>query len=279
MDCQYVIGGVGQPAVLQRQPGAEQQRMGLGLPQHAAVVGPQRRGAVPQGLVELRAALALRPGLQQRVGGGQRDLLEVGLRQVAPHRGLDAGVHLDGAHRAGRIDGDQAHRGQVVDGGPDHVLVRRARRARPAGDVAARGGAGQHGAGDAVVVHHGGQHQRRPGQPARRQVVRALGGQRPGGQHRGRHPVHPGHVLAPLGQRRPVLPAALLAGVDHRGGLAQRERQAAEVLAQVQRLDPLVGMVGEPGAEVGQRLPPAQPGHRDDPDVHGLQMTRRAAGW
>jgi hypothetical protein len=50
----------------------------LGLPQHPAVVGPQRRGAVPQGLIELRPAVALRPGLQQRVGGGQRDLLEVG---------------------------------------------------------------------------------------------------------------------------------------------------------------------------------------------------------
>ena len=183
-------GGVGQPAVLQRQPGAEQQRMGLGLPQHPAVVGPQRRGAVPQRLIELRPALAFRPGLQQRVGGGQRDLLEVGLRQVGPHGGLDAGVHLHGAHRAGRIDGDQAHRGQVVDGGPHHVLVRPARRARPPGDIAAGGRAGQHGAGDPVVVHHGGQHERRPGQPGRRQLVRALGGQRPGGQHRGRRPVH-----------------------------------------------------------------------------------------
>ena len=78
-------------------------------------------------------------------------------------------------------------------------------------------------------------------------------------------------MLAALAQRDPVLAAALLADVDHRRGLAQGEREPVKVLAQVQRLDPLVGVVGKPGTEVGQRLPAAQPGHRDDPDVPGVE--------
>ena len=202
-------GRLGQPAVLERQPGAEQQRMSLRLPQQAAVGRPQRRGAVAQGLLELcllelglpswpccdlARAVAVRPGLQQRVRGGQHHLLQVGGRQVGPHRGLHAGVHLHGAHRADRVDGDQAGLGQVVDGGADHVLVGRVGGARPAGDVAAGGRAGQHGARHAVVIEHRGQHQRRPGQPGRRQLVRALRGDGPGGQHRGRRARHGGHV-------------------------------------------------------------------------------------
>ena len=150
-----------------------------------------------KGLRRLRPAgraVAVRPGLQQRVRGGQHHLLQVGGRQVGPHRGLHAGVHLHGAHRAGRVDGDQAGLGQVVDGGADHVLVGRVGGARPAGDVAAGGRAGQHGAGHAVVIEHRGQHQRRPGQPGRRQLVRALRGDGPGGQHRGRDARHGGHV-------------------------------------------------------------------------------------
>ena len=252
--------------------------MGFGLPQHPAVVGPQGGRAVPQRLVELEPALALRPGLEQGIGGRQRHLLQVGLRQPGPYRGLHAGVQLDRAHRAGRIDGDQAHRGQVVDRGAHHILIRAARRARPPGDVAAGGGAGQDRAGHPVVVQHGGQHQGGPGQAGRRQVVGALGREGPGGQDGGRHTVQIGHVLAALGQRHPVLAAALLAGVDHRGGLGQPERQAAEVLAEVERLDALVGMVGEPGAEVGQRLSPAQPRHRDDRDVPALELRGRQPG-
>jgi hypothetical protein len=85
-------------------------------------------------------------------------------------------------------------------------------------------------------------------------------------------------VPAALGQQRAVLPAAQLPGADHRGGLGQRERQAVEVLAQVQRLDALVGMIGEPGAEVRQGLPPGQPRHRDDQDVLGLEARGRQPG-
>ena len=288
-------GRVGQPAVLERQPGAEQQRMGLGLPQQAAVGRPQRRGAVAQGLLELSllelglrelalgCAVAVRPGLQQRVRGGQHHLLQVGGRQVGPHRGLHAGVHLDGAHRAGRVDGDQAGLGQVVDGGTDHVLVGGVGGTRPAGDVAAGGRAGQHGAGHAVVIEHRGQHQRRPGQPGRRELVRALRGDGPGGEHRGRRARHGGHVPYPLGQLRAVLTAALPAGAHRRRGLGQRERQPVQVLAQVQRLDPLVGVIGEPRGDVVQGLPPVQPGHRDDPQFPvlegGILERRRPAAW
>ena len=149
-----------------------------------------------------RPGPVVRPGLQQRVRGGQHDLLQVGGRQVGPHRGLHAGVHLHRAHRAGRVDGDQAGLGQVVDGGAHHVLVGRVRGARPAGDVAAGGRAGQHGARHPVVIEHRGQHQRRPGQPGRRQLVRALRGDGPGGQDRRRDAGHGGHV------RRSARPAA-----------------------------------------------------------------------
>ena len=117
-------------------------------------------------------AVAVRPGFQQRVRGGQHHLLQVGGRQVGPHRGLHAGVHLHGAHRADRVDGDQAGLGQVVDGRAHHVLVGRVGGARPSGDVAAGGRAGQHGAGHAVVIEHRGQHQRRA-RPARSAAVRA----------------------------------------------------------------------------------------------------------
>ena len=245
--------------------------MSLGLPQQAAVGCSQRRGAVAQGLLELSlrdlalGCVAVRPGLQQRVGGGQHHLLQVGGRQVGPDRGLHAGVHLHGTHRADRVDGDQAGLGQVVDGGADHVLVGRVGCTRPAGDVAAGGRAGQHGPRHAVIVEHRGQHQRRPGQPGRRELVRALRGDGPGGQHRARRARHRGHVPHPLGQQRAVLTAAVPAGPHRRGGLGQRERQPVQVLAQVQRLDPLVGVVGEPRGDVIQGLPAVQPGHRDDP--------------
>ena len=263
-------GRVRQPAVLQRQAGPEQQRVGLRLPQHRPVGGPQGRGAVPQGLLELGLltlvpgpGLVVGPGLEQRVRRGQHRLLQVGGRQVSPHRGLHAGVHLHRAHRAGRVDSDQAGLGQVIDGGAHHVLVGPVRGARPAGDVAAGGRAGQHRARHAVVVQHRGQHQCRPGQPGRRQLVRALRGDGPGGQDRRRDARHGGHVRDPLGQHRAVLPAALPAGAHHRGGLRQAERQPVQVLAQVQRLDPLVGVVGEPGGDVVQGLAAVQPGHRD----------------
>ena len=94
----------------------------------------------------------------------------------------------------------------------------------------------------------------------------AFGGQRPGGQDRRRHAFDqpPGHVLAPLAELDPVLPAAQPVHVHHGGRLGQAERQAIEVLAEVKRLHPLVGIVGEPRAQVGQGLPAAEPADRDD---------------
>jgi hypothetical protein len=79
-------------------------------------------------------------------------------------------------------------------------------------------------------------------------------------------------VREPCGQLRPVLPAALPAGAHHRGGLGEREQQAVEVLTQVQRLDPLIGVVGEPGGEVVQGLAAVQPGHRHDPQIPALEV-------
>ena len=104
-------------------------------------------------------------------------------------------------------------------------------------------------------------------------------------------PTHPGIVLSgivpPLAdtfftrtETGPDLTSSLRPGetvVLVHGGesdpalVAQGEREPVKVLAQVQRLDPLVGVVGEPGTEVGQRLPAAQPRHRDDPDVPGVE--------
>ena len=268
-------GRVGQPALLQREPGAEQQRVSLRLPQQRAVAGPQRRRAVPQRLLELASSwVAAADGCpaapsgqvcKQRVRGGQHGLLHVGGRQVGPDRGLHAGVHLHGAHGAARVDGDQARLRQVVDGRAHRDLVGRVRDARPACDVAAGGRAGQHGTRHAVLVEHRGQHQRRPGQPGRRQLVRALRGQRPGGQDGGGDAGDRGHVPPSLGQQRAVLPAALTAHLHHRGGLGQPERQPFQVLAQVQRLDPLVGVVRQPGGEVVEGLAAVQPADTDDP--------------
>ena len=116
-------------------------------------------------------------------------------------------------------------------------------------------------------VEHGGQRERRPGRARGRQLVRALRRQRPGGQHGGGDAVHldRGHVLAPLDETAPVLPAAQPVQGHHGGGLGQRERQPVQVRAQVESLGPLAGKVGEPGAQVRQHLAAAEPADRRDP--------------
>ena len=176
-------------------------------------------------------------------------------------------MHPHRPDRAGRVDADQAGPGQVGHGRADQGLVRHVRGARPASHVAAPGRAGQHRAGDAVRVEHGGQRERRPGRARGRQLVRALRRQRPGGQHGGGDAVHPdrGHVLAPLAEPASVLPAAQPVQGHHRGGLGQPERQPVQVRAQVEGLGPLVGKVGEPGAQVRQHLAAAEPADRRDP--------------
>src|ERR1700722_20005279 len=51
---------------------------------------------------------------------------------------------------------------------------------------------------------------------------------------------------------------------DARARLRHRERQRLDVLGQVERLDPLVGEADQPGIEVADGLPPAQPGDAVD---------------
>ena len=218
-------------------------------------------------LARVLAPVRLGPRLQQRLRRGQHGLLEVRGRQVGAHRGLDARVHPHRPDRAGRVDAEQAGPGQVGHGRADQGLVRHVRGTRPAGHVAAPGRAGQHRAGDAVRVEHGGQRQRRPGRARGRQFVRALRRQRPRGQHGGGDAVHPdrGHVLTPLPEPAPVLPAAQPVQAHHRGGLAQGERQPVQVRAQVQGFGPLLGKVGEPGAQVREHLAAAEPADRRDP--------------
>ena len=128
-------------------------------------------------------------------------------------------------------------------------------------------------------VEHGGQREGRPGRARGRQLVRAFRRQRPGGQHGGGDAVHPdrGHVLAPLAEPAPVLPAAQPVQAHHRGGLGQRERQPVQVRAQVEGFGPLVGKVGEPGAQVRQHLAAAEPADRRDPRP-GLEGGLRQAG-
>ena len=253
--------------------------MSLPRPQRPAVDPAQRRGAVAQclpkrglpqrGLPGWGLAVGVRPGLGQRVGGGERGWFAVRGRQVGADRGLHAPVDPHRADRTRRVQADQAGPGQVGDRSPDKFLIGPVGGTGPAGDVAAGRRAGQHGRGDPVGIEQGGQRQGRPGQPRGRQPVGALGGQRPGGQHGRRDPGHrhAGHVLAPLGELRPVLPAAQPAQLHHGRRLGQAERQAVEVLAQVQRLEPLLGIAGQPGAEVGQGLARAEPAHGRDPQV------------
>ena len=275
--------------------------MGCRLPQHAvlrlratepaargrvrrrAVGRLQRSGAVPQCLNErglnerglpgldvlarVLALVRLRPGLQQGLRRGQHGLLEVRGRQVGAYRGLDARMHPHRPGGATRVDADQAGPGQVGHGRTDEGLVRHVRGAGPASHIAASGRADQHRAGNTVRVEHGGQRERRPGRARGRKLVCAFRRQRPGGQHGGGDAVHPdrGHVLAPLAEPGPVLPAAQPVQGHHGGGLGQRERQPVQVSAQVESLGSLAGKVGEPGAQVRQHLAAAEPPDRRDP--------------
>ena len=90
-----------------------------------------------------------------------------------------------------------------------------------------------------------------------------------------------GHVAAPLAQLPAVFLAAQPVRVHHRGRLGQGERQAVEVLTEVERLDPLIGVVDQPGGEVRQRFPAAEPADRHDPRAAGRcagpAAARRAA--
>ena len=131
------------------------------------------------------------------------------------------------------------------------------------GDVAGRGGGGQHAGRDPPGVEHRGEDKRRPRQSGRAELVGVLDRERPGGKQRGRAAVdlRARRALHPLRELGPVVTAGRPCRHHHRGGLRERDRQPADVLGQVERLDALVGIAGKPRVEIAERLPPAESGH------------------
>lgn len=61
-------------------------------------------------------------------------------------------------------------------------------------------------------------------------------------------------MLGAFGELDPVLGAGLPAVRDKGGGLADGERQAVQVLGQVERLDSLAGIVVQPRVELDVRI-------------------------
>ena len=132
-----------------------------------------------------------------------------------------------------------------------------------AGDVAAGGRGGEHRRRDAAGVEDGRRTrgQARPGRPA---AARAR-----------TRPRATRWRAATAGSRRRPWPRwcrsrcaysarysrqVLSATMITARRLGDRDRQPVDVLGQVERLDPLVGEAGQPGVEVADRLPPAEPG-------------------
>ncbi len=153
-------GRAAQPGGVQALAGPDQHPVAVRRPEQFCCGFVQQRGAVPERLGQQRVAgIPLRPGFEQRVGGGADRPVVLGGGQVLQDQGLDHRVDQDSTGRAGRIDGQQAQPVQVVHGVPHLSLV--GGRGDMPGDVAARGVADQHHAGDATRVHHRGQHQGR----------------------------------------------------------------------------------------------------------------------
>ncbi len=282
-----VDGGVGEQAVFHGQARAQQQRMGVRLPQQVARVQPQGCRAIPQRLLQQRGSRASagsragnRPGFEQRAGRRRHDLLHAGTRQVGPDRRLDGGVHPHGSHPAGLVETDQAELGQVAVGGADQVLVAAARVRRVAADVGAGSGRGQHRRRDAVGGKHRRECQGRPGEPGRLEAVCPLDRERPGGQHRRRAAADDGAGggLLQLGVQRAVLPRGDVALHDLRRRLGDADWQSAEVLGEVERLDPLVGVATEPGVQEAERLAPAKRLDGDHPAVRRVQLRSSQPG-
>ena len=111
-----------------------------------------------------------------------------------------------------------------------------------------------------MTVEERREHQRGPGRPAGCQAVRQFGGQQPG--HRGgRRAI--GHPL-PAAQEGFVVIAAGQRGVpDHRTGLGERQRLAAEVGGQVLDMRMLARVRAETARQVGHGLAGAEPPHRE----------------
>ena len=88
----------------------------------------------------------------------------------------------------------------------------------------------------------------------------------PGDRRRGqRAGAGRGELRPPPGEVVPVLAAADARADDHRGGLGQRRRLAAQLAGQADRAAALVRVGGQPARQVVQRLPRAEPGHHENP--------------
>ena len=73
------------------------------------------------------------------------------------------------------------------------------------------------------------------------------------------------YLVPPLEEQVPVVPAGQVGARDHRGGLAERQRLAAERLGEVDSALALDRVHGEPFGQAVQRLPGAEEPDRDDP--------------
>ena len=121
------------------------------------------------------------------------------------------------------------------------------------------------GARNAVTVEQRDEHQHEPDRRARQQRLGLAQGQRPGDHGRGRHLArrHP-DLLPPAGEVVPVVPAGQGGIRDHRGGLGERQRLAAERLDQVNGALALGRVHAEALGQAVQGLPDAEEPDRDD---------------
>ena len=177
---------------------------------------------------------------------------------------LQRRAHPHGRRGARRVDGQQP--------GPLQGQHRRPGRSRIsrgdalAVEVLAGGRRGEHGPGNRLAVQQRGQRKLRPGSPIRCQLPGVLCRQAPGDRRRGqRAGAGRGELRPPPGEVVPVLAAADARADDHRGGLGQRRRLAAQLAGQADRAAALVRVRGQPARQVVQRLPRAERGHRENP--------------
>ena len=238
-------GRAGQPGAVHALPGQHQQRVTAAIrPEHVPGDLPEADGARPQVRGQPRPRLLPGPDLEQRIRRGpDRPVIEV-LGHGRADRRLDHRAYPDGRRRARRIDGHQPGLLQAENGVPCPLRIRRLRDLAHH-ELAGRLG-GEHGARYPVPVKQRGQRHQRPDAHARRQVFGVLGRKRPG--DRGRRRLGPARVdelLLPLREVLPVVAAGHARASDHRAGLAQRERLAAEVPNQVYRSAALVRVGAE----------------------------------
>ena len=197
---------------------------------------------------QARLGLLVRPRLAERRGGRRR--------RFRPQRVWRGGEH-GGAQRL-----LQQHQAAVAVDQAD-VVQAGERGAAPAGPVRTAGCPGgeiSHRAGREDRLGYprgpgGRDRQAHLGGAARRELVRALHGQRPGHRHRARRGRRrAGDLLKPLDVQLVVVTAAEPGARDGRAGLDKRKRVAAEFLREVNRADPLIWIRAQPGHQVGEAL-------------------------